>query len=139
VIILHPALPLGIGDSRLDEDSSSIERIQMVLGTRKGTIPWRPEFGCEIDRLVGEPATQSRIDQARRGVRRAMTEWLPDITVKDCTVQLVQSDGPTGGERYREIPLAESALLSLGTQVSLEVQMDVETPGSQMSLQAVLE
>ena len=141
--MFHPALPLGMGPTVLPEDEAFTEKIGMVLGTPTGTVPWRPDFGCNLDALVGQPATVNRVNKAETKVQQAMSRWLSDFTVLNCQVKMVQHEEvdtyASGQLKYQEVPTAESALMSLGTQVALEVQLDVETPEGPMTLQAVLD
>ncbi len=137
--ILDPALSLGQRDCHVRGDRAFAERIRMILETRPGTLPWRPDFGCDLDDLIGQPATTQRIGEARWRVENALRRWLPDVKVLNCQVQLARVEG--GGEdiRRRDVPIAESALLALGLQAALEVLLDVETPSGPLSLQALIE
>ena len=57
--ILHPSLTLGARQPMLSKRESTLARLDMVLHSRVGDIPWRPEFGCDVTGLIGEPATPS--------------------------------------------------------------------------------
>ena len=70
--------------------------------------------------LIGEPATPSRIQQTSALVERAVQQWLPDVTVNDCSVQLVHSGGVANTHREVGIPVAESALVAMGTESNLD-------------------
>ena len=98
----------------------------MVLHSRVGDIPWRPDFGCDVTGLVGEPATPSQVQQTTALVERTIQEWLPDVTVNDCSVQLVHSGGVANTHREAGIPVAESALVAMGTESNLELKIDLE-------------
>lgn len=137
--ILDPALSLGQRDPFVRGDRAFAERIRMILETRPGTLPWRPDFGCALDDLIGQPATPQRLGEARWRVENALRKWLPDIKVLSCQVQLARIEGGNQDVRQRGVPLAESALLALGMQAALEVLLDVETPSGPLSLQALIE
>lgn len=138
--MLDPALPLGARDGTVRGDRAFAERIRMILETRPGTLPWRPDFGCDLDDLIGQPATPQRVNEARWRVEHALRRWLPEVKVLSCHVQLSRLEGSAGEDlRRREVPLAESALLALGMQAALEVLLDVETPLGPLSLQALIE
>ena len=124
--ILHPSLTLGARQPMLSKRESTLARLDMVLHSRAGDIPWRPGFGCDVSGLIGEPATPSRIQQTTALVERTIQEWLPDVTVNDCAVQLVHSGGVANTHREAGIPVAESALVAMGTESNLELKIDLE-------------
>jgi phage baseplate assembly protein W len=99
-------------------------RLRLVLETRPGRLPWRPDFGCDLAALVGEPATPQNLGRAKYQVDQALARWLPDVRVVRCEVALrpiLASVAPTGA------PVGEGALLSLGTQAVLHVHLDLDT------------
>ncbi len=51
--------------------------IGQVLGTRIGTLPWRPDFGCDIDRLRHKTKTPTVSDVARVMIEDALRRWEP--------------------------------------------------------------
>ncbi len=57
------------------------EAIRMVLLTRKGERPMRPEFGCEIHDLVFAPNDAATAGLARRFVTESLKRWEPRIRV----------------------------------------------------------
>lgn len=137
--IMHPSVPLGTSQAWTDGDAGFAERIRVILETRPGMLPWRPDFGCDLDRLVGQPATPQRINEARWRVEQAIRRWLPEVKLNQCVVSLVRVHEGSGAVRFRDVPIAEAALLSLGTQAALEIHLDVETPEGPLSVQATLE
>ena len=122
------ALPLG-RRRPLSADRSTAERIRMVLETRPGTLPFRPEFGCALDDVVGEMATKDNVRKAKQAVSDALSRWLPDLEVVDVTVRVVPTGVRYEDLRYPEVPTAERALLSLGTQADLEIAIEIRTQG----------
>lgn len=138
-VLLHPSLLLGPRKPRVSEDETIAERIRLVLETRPGTLPWRPDFGCDLGPLVGQPANSQRLNEARWKVEQALRRWLPELELTRCEVNVVFADVGPGRVRYLEVPLAESALLSLGTQAGLEIVLDVETPSGPLAVQAVVD
>lgn len=124
--ILHPSLTLGARKPFLSQRESILARLDMVLHSRVGDIPWRPEFGCDVTSLIGEPATPSRIQETRALVESTIYEWLPDVTVNGCDVQLVHAGGVANTHREAGIPVAESALVAMGTESNLELKLDLE-------------
>lgn len=59
------------------------EAIRMVVMTRKGERPMRPEFGCDIHRLVFAPNDATTAGLARRYVKESLDRWEPRIQVMD--------------------------------------------------------
>jgi phage baseplate assembly protein W len=57
------------------------EAIRMILLTRKGERPMRPEFGCEIHDLVFAPNDAATAGLARRFVTESLKRWEPRIRV----------------------------------------------------------
>lgn len=124
--ILHPSLTLGARKPFLSGRETSLARLDMILQTRQGDIPWRPEFGCDVTRLVGEPATPDKVNETRSIVENTIQRWLPDADVKECQVQLVSLGGYANTYRDVSIPVAESALVAMGTEAGLELKIDLE-------------
>lgn len=55
------------------------EAIKIILMTRKGERPMRPEFGSDIHELVFAPNDSSTAGLAVRYVREALLRWEPRI------------------------------------------------------------
>jgi len=67
------------------EEQDVEEAIKIILMTRKGERPMRPEFGCEIHDLVFSPNDASTSGLARRFVMEALSMWEPRIDVLEVT------------------------------------------------------
>ncbi len=65
------------------EEQDVEEAIRLILMTRKGERPMRPEFGCEIHSLVFAPNDPATSGLARRYVIEALSMWEPRIDVLD--------------------------------------------------------
>lgn len=57
------------------------EAIRMILMTRPGERPMRPEFGCRIHELAFDPNDAATAGLARRYVQEALLRWEPRIQV----------------------------------------------------------
>lgn len=136
--ILRPALPIGARDPFLREDAAWAERVRIVLETRPGTLPWRPDFGCDLAGLLGQPASPARLGEVRWKIEQAVRRWVPSVRVARCRVTAIPLHEGADSVRSGSAPLAELALLCLGTQVVLEVSLDVETPQGPLALSAQL-
>lgn len=95
------------------EEQDVDEAIRMILMTRKGERPMRPEFGCEIHDLVFAPNEPATTGLARRYVLEALQMWEPRIDVLD--VQTIDN------------PRSESAL-------SLDIRYTVIATNSERNL-----
>ena len=137
--MLHPALFLGERRPYLSAEEALATRIRMVLETRPGKVPWQADFGCDLASLVGKPATAQRLNEARWRIEESIRRWVPEAEVLRCHVRISTDATPMGRRRPREVPLAESALMSLGKQAVLEVELDVKTDLGPVAVQAVLE
>lgn len=59
------------------------ESIRLILSTRPGERPMRPEFGCAAHDLVFAPAASPRtIGAVSRAVEEALARWEPRIEVR---------------------------------------------------------
>lgn len=70
-----------------DGDAAIEQGVKLVLGTAPGERVMRPEFGCGLHELVGEPNTAQLHGRAQARVRQALTRWEPRIDVLDVQVE----------------------------------------------------
>lgn len=61
------------------QDQDIEEAIKIILLTRKGERPMRPEFGSELHKLLFAPNTAATAGLARRYVQEALMRWEPRI------------------------------------------------------------
>ncbi len=134
--MFDPALPLSPRRARLSPEEALAAQIRMVLETLPGQLPWRPDFGCSLSDLVGQPATGQALSRARVHIEEALRRWLPEVTVARCQVRVVTRLGAP--ERPREVPLAEAAIIPLGTHAELAIDLDLETALGAVALQALI-
>ena len=85
-------------------------RVRMVLGTRPGQLPWRPTFGCDLDRFVGMPLTASRLDDMATLVRDAIERHMPEVDIIECGVRVETRWGAPSDAERRSGPIGEAAL-----------------------------
>lgn len=67
------------------EEQDVEEAVKLILMTRKGERPMRPEFGCEIHDLLFESNDPGASGLARRYVIEALQMWEPRIDVLEVT------------------------------------------------------
>ena len=137
--IMHASLTLGARKPYLTRTEESLTRIDMILKSRPGQLPWNPDFGCDLTNLVGESATEERISYTRDQVEFALKEWLPSATVHNCDVHLVTGEGQVVSYRDHTVPVAESALVALGTDARLELKLDIEVENEMIELGSELD
>ena len=131
---LHPSLTLGARKPYQDATQTALTRIDIILNTRPGDLPWNSEFGCDVTDLVGESSTPERVENTKGKVEKALGKWLPNAILHSCDVQLV--NGLSGVVTHREanVPTAESALASSGTDARLELKLDIEVEDKLLEL-----
>lgn len=69
------------------EEQDVEEAIRMILLTRKGERPMRPEFGSELHLLTFQPNDAATGGMAERYVEESLARWEPRIKVRDVTAK----------------------------------------------------
>lgn len=134
---LHPAVLLGAHRPTLSPDEALALRVRMVLETRPGAVPFRPDFGCDLSDFAGHPATEQLLTQVQQRIEEALNRQIPGLRIDKCVVRALTDRGSRPG-RLREVPLAEAALVRLGMQATLDVRLEVSSADGHLSLQATL-
>lgn len=122
-IVFDPTIPLGKPRPWLTAEAANIARLRTILETRPGEVPWRPDFGCDLHDVVGANATPQVVNDVRWRIRSAIKKWMPDVEVLQVHVTVVSAGGSVSG---RNVPIGESALMSLGVQAALHVDVEVQ-------------
>jgi len=113
--------------------TSVADRVRLVLETRPGRIPWHPEFGCDLDPVVGRALTIERVGEVRMRIQNALNRFLPDLLVTRLDVR-VQTD--LGADmRSRRLPIAEASLVPFGANAMLDIELELQTPAGPVRLQ----
>lgn len=68
------------------------EAIKIILLTRKGERPMRPEFGSDLHTLVFDPNDATSAGMAKRFVMEALARWEPRIEVTDVSAWPDEAD-----------------------------------------------
>lgn len=118
------------------DDAVIAQRVRTVLETRPGDVPWRPRFGCRLDRFVDQPLTAETISGVRNEVRRALSRHLPDVSVIDVKIDVLTGLGTRRLRGLRQLPVAERALVQLGTHATLDVDIELKVDGRVLFLEA---
>jgi uncharacterized protein len=70
------------GAVALAHDAQDVEQaIYIILSTAPGERPMRPEFGCDVHKLVFERISSATAARMARAVRSALHRWEPRIEV----------------------------------------------------------
>jgi len=89
--VLDPSIGLGIsptgGVDMVDEEASIRQSILLLLSTIPGERVMRPDYGCELHRLVFSPNDNTTSGLAIHYVRQALDRWEPraQVTHLDAT------------------------------------------------------
>ncbi len=130
------SVPLGPVRSQGASLQQIAQRVQMVLDTRPGQLPWRPDFGCDLGTTVGESITDASLAVVRWRIMDAISRWVPEVTIMDLQLDLVRDDGMGIDSADRRIPIAEAALVRFGVQSSIHVRLELETVEGPLVLDA---
>ncbi len=132
-----PAIPLDEARPWSAGQEALAHQVRMVLETRPGQLPWRPEFGCDLEEIVGYCATPDVVSFARSRVRSALRRSLRGVTVTRCDVRVVSNDAQ-GFLGERSLPAAEAALTPVGVSASIFVDLEIQGPAGTVSMSANL-
>lgn len=69
------------------------ESILTILGTRKGERIMRPNFGCELDKLVFAPNNAATASLAQHYVEESLMLWEPRIELTEVNVANDNANG----------------------------------------------
>lgn len=93
------AFPFAVdqqGRVGLVSDALDVEQaIRIILSTAPGERPMRPEFGCDVHRLVFERINGSTLGQMERAIRVALQRWEPRIEVEHVTFDVGEQHSGT--------------------------------------------
>lgn len=137
--LFHPSVPIGPADPWLRGADAIVASVRMVLETRPGTLPWRPDYGCDLSSLVGQPATPERLNQARFRIEQALRAWVPGTDVARCDVTVVTDPSVSNALDAAAMPIAERALARGGVVGRLEIRLDIVTPYGLLPVQSVVQ
>jgi len=90
-------LPLKTGITGHFQQSQTIKEqvysnVKNLILTAKGERVGQPEFGCNVNRIIFEPISESTGDAIEESVRDAMATWLSYVTVQNVLVSFDEQD-----------------------------------------------
>ena len=65
----------------VEDDASVRQAILLLLSTRPGERVMRPDYGCDLHKLVFSPNDDTTAGLAIHYVRQALTHWEPRIQI----------------------------------------------------------
>jgi uncharacterized protein len=65
----------------VEEEDSVRQSILLLLATRRGERVMRPDYGCDLHRLVFSPNDDTTAGLATHYVERALARWEPRIQI----------------------------------------------------------
>ena len=91
-----PDVGLGVsasgGIEMVDGDESVRQAVLLLLATRPGERVMRPEYGCDLHRLMFAPNDDTTAGLANHYVQRALARWEPRIQVLHVDANRVEQD-----------------------------------------------
>jgi hypothetical protein len=99
----HPGRPKYIANKMIEDDAVRviIQKLEMILFTNKGELLGRPDFGCDLEKLLFE----TRI--ARSGVieiiRQQIEDYIPEIRDINYGLDVQFSEDPENFQEVMEI------------------------------------
>lgn len=112
------------GVATVTDDAAIRQGVLMLLSTLPGERVMRPEYGCELQRLVFAPNDDTTAGLAIHYVRQALERWEPRIEILR-----LDAERPPGEPGRLDIVLEYRALASLSQgRLSLPLYLTAE-PG----------
>ena len=89
-----PGLALGPtgGIAMIDADASIRQAVLLLLSTRPGERVMRPDYGCNLHRLIFSVNDNTTAGLAIHYVRRALERWEPRIDILDLDASANEQD-----------------------------------------------
>lgn len=118
---------LWLGQKRfswLEGDQALMQRVELVLSTPLGTLPWRPDFGCGLWDMMGTSATPDQLARLRWSIETALARWVPEALVDHCRVVLKPDASQLGNKQSLGLqsPI-ENGLVHLGVTAQVEIDL----------------
>lgn len=110
------------GIATVSDDAAIRQGVLMLLSTLPGERVMRPDYGCELQRLVFAPNDDTTAGLAMHYVRRALERWEPRIEILR-----LDAERPPGEPGRLDVILEYRALASLTEErLSMPLYLDME-------------
>jgi len=86
------SLSTGGGIEMVMDEASVRQAILLLLATRPGERVMRPDYGCDLHRLVFSPNDDTTAGLARHYVQRALERWEPRILILHLDASRVEEE-----------------------------------------------
>jgi phage baseplate assembly protein W len=63
--------------------------IAQILGTRPGELPWRPDFGADLEPFRHRNASEQLVQEISDEVVQAIARWEPRVTIASCEASVL--------------------------------------------------
>lgn len=98
--LIAPMRRLASSDFVAAEGESLVRSaIMQVLGTRPGELPWRPDFGIDLEYYRQKNATGTLSREVAEDVSSALQTWEPRIEIASCQVSIEAAEPGLGAPR----------------------------------------
>lgn len=96
-VFVGVTLPLHSGKTGHFNQSKTIREqvysnMKNLILTAKGERLGQPDFGCDVNRIIFEPISESTSDSIEESVRAAVATWLSYVTLQNVIVSLDEQD-----------------------------------------------
>ena len=96
-VFVGVTLPLQSGKTGHFNQSKTIKEqvysnMKNLILTAKGERLGQPEFGCNVNRIIFEPISESTTGSIEESVRDAVSTWLSYVTLQNIYVSLDEQD-----------------------------------------------
>ena len=90
-------LPFRFGTTGFFNQSKTVKEqsfsnLKNLILTIKGERLGQPDFGCDVNRIIFEPISESTSDSIEESVRAAVATWLSYVTLQNVYVSLDEQD-----------------------------------------------
>ena len=74
-------------NSIISDEASIKNALNNILSTDLGSMPGKPNFGCNLRRFLFEPLDQILVDAIRTGITTAIKLWEPRISIDSIEIR----------------------------------------------------
>lgn len=91
--IRFQAHPLSGDIVKVKNDNSIKQSIDTLLGLERFTVPFQPEKGAAINRLLFEPMSPALVIELREAIEEVLERYEPRIDIQEVRVEAIYDDG----------------------------------------------
>lgn len=87
--VIHPFRRTERDFASATGDAETLAQVSLVLGTAKGSLPWRPDFGSDLTRLRHKGNNPVLRETARVFIDDALRKWVPAAKLVSVDVERI--------------------------------------------------